>query len=150
MNSGTEQSGMSLIVKTVTRLTFGLILLFGVYISFHGHLSPGGGFAGGVILALAFAHLTLAFGKEVALKKLSVSAASFVEGLGGVIFLSVAVLGFVGGYFFFNFLGKGNHFDLFSAGTIPVYNVAAISLKVGAGLFAVFLALLGVSKEDKE
>lgn len=150
MNSGTEQSGMSLIVKTVTRLTFGLILLFGVYISFHGHLSPGGGFAGGVILALAFAHLTLAFGKEVALKKLSVSAASFVEGLGGVIFLSVAVLGFVGGYFFFNFLGKGNRFDLFSAGTIPVYNVAAISLKVGAGLFAVFLALLGVSKEDKE
>jgi len=150
VNSGTEQSGMSLIVKTVTRLTFGLILLFGVYISFHGHLSPGGGFAGGVILALAFAHLTLAFGKEVALKKLSVSAASFVEGLGGVIFLSVAVLGFVGGYFFFNFLGKGNRFDLFSAGTIPVYNVAAISLKVGAGLFAVFLALLGVSKEDKE
>ena len=150
MNSGTEQSGMSLIVKTVTRLTFGLILLFGVYISFHGHLSPGGGFAGGVILALAFAHLTLAFGKEVALKKLSVSAASFVEGLGGVIFLSVAVLGFIGGCFFFNFLGKGNHFDLFSAGTIPVYNVAAISLKVGAGLFAVFLALLGVSKEDKE
>ena len=150
MNSGTEQSGMSLIVKTVTRLTFGLILLFGVYISFHGHLSPGGGFAGGVILVLAFAHLTLAFGKEIALKKLSISVASFVEGLGGVIFLSVAVLGFIGGYFFFNFLGKGNPFDLFSAGTIPVYNVAAISLKVGAGLFSVFLALLGVSKEDKE
>ena len=141
---------MSLIVKTVTRLTFGLILLFGVYIAFHGHHSSGGGFAGGVIIALAFAHLTLAFGKKVSLKKLSVSGASFVMGLGVVIFLFVAVLGFIGGCFFFNFLGIGNPFDLFSAGTIPVYNVAAISLNVGAGLFAVFLALQGVSKEDKE
>ncbi|MDI6606195.1 MAG: MnhB domain-containing protein, partial [Candidatus Omnitrophota bacterium] len=55
-------SGMSLIVKTITRLTVGLILLFGIYIVLHGHLSPGGGFAGGVIIALSFVHLMLAFG----------------------------------------------------------------------------------------
>ena len=49
-----EPQGMSLIVKTITRLTVGLILLFGIYIVLHGHLSPGGGFAGGVIIALSF------------------------------------------------------------------------------------------------
>ena len=41
--------GMSVIVKTVTRLTAWLIMLYGVNIVLHGHVSPGGGFAGGRI-----------------------------------------------------------------------------------------------------
>lgn len=47
-----NEQGMTLIVKTVTRLTIGLILMYGIYITLHGHLGPGGGFAGGVIVAL--------------------------------------------------------------------------------------------------
>ncbi|MBU3958757.1 MAG: hypothetical protein KKE91_02725, partial [Candidatus Omnitrophica bacterium] len=58
-----KEPGMTLIVKTITRLTVGLILLYGIYIVLHGHLTPGGGFAGGVIIALSFVHLMLAFGK---------------------------------------------------------------------------------------
>ncbi|MBC8386890.1 MAG: hypothetical protein H8E13_02435 [Actinobacteria bacterium] len=136
-----NEKGMTLIVKTITRLTVGLILLFGIYIVLHGHLSPGGGFAGGVIIALSFIHLMLAFGKEVALKKLSQSMASFFESLGAIIFISIAVLGFLGGYFFLNFLNKGEAFHLFSAGIIPLANIA-ICFKVGAGLFAVLLGLV--------
>ncbi len=136
------EKGMTLIVKTITRLTVGLILLYGIYIVLHGHLSPGGGFAGGVIIALSFIHLMLAFGKEVALKKLSQSTASILESLGALMFLTIALLGFLGGYFFFNFfLNKGQPFRLFSAGTIPLCNIA-ISFKVGAGLFAIFAALI--------
>lgn len=48
-----DDKGMTLIVKTVTRLTLGFILLYGIYISLNGHISPGGGFAGGVIVALS-------------------------------------------------------------------------------------------------
>lgn len=133
---------MTLIVKTITRLTVGLILLYGIYIVLHGHLSPGGGFAGGVIIALSFIHLMLAFGRELALKKISQAAASLLESLGALMFLSIALLGFTGGYFFFNFfLHKGRAFDLFSAGIIPLCNIA-ICLKVGAGLFAIFAALI--------
>ena len=58
-----HDKGMSVIVKTITRFTVGLILLYGIYILTHGHLSPGGGFAGGVISALSFIHLMLAYGK---------------------------------------------------------------------------------------
>jgi len=141
MNKKTEDPGMTLIVKTITRLTVGLILLYGIYIVTHGHLSPGGGFAGGVIIALSFIHLMLAFGKDLALEKLSRGVASFLENLGAIMFLTIALLGFVGGYFFFNFFFKGKPFDLFSAGIIPLCNVA-ICLKVGAGLFAVFVALV--------
>lgn len=74
-----EEQGMSLIVKTVTRLTVGLILLFGIYIVAHGHVSPGGGFAGGVIIALSFINIILAFGKEFAFKKINQNIASFLK-----------------------------------------------------------------------
>jgi len=146
-----HDKGMSLIVKVITRLTVGLILLFGIYIVLHGHVSPGGGFAGGVIIALSFVHLMLAYGKDVALKKLPKTAMSFFESVGAILFLSIALLGFTGGYFFLNFVSKGEPFRLFSAGTIPLYNIA-ISLKVGAGLFAIFvvLVLLKFEWEKKE
>ncbi len=144
------EKGMTLIVKTITRLTVGLILLYGIYIVSHGHLSPGGGFAGGVIIALSFIHLMLAFGKEVALKKLSQVEASILESLGALMFLSIALLGFLGGYFFFNlFFHKGKPFTLFSAGIIPLCNIA-ISLKVGAGLFAIFVVLVLFKGLDEE
>lgn len=141
--------GMTLIVKTITRLTVGLILLFGIYIVLHGHITPGGGFAGGVIIALSFIHLMLAFGKEVALKKLSQSMGSFFESLGGMLFISIAILGFTGGYFFLNFLSKGKPFQLFGAGIIPLCNIA-ICFKVGAGLFIVVvtLTLLKIARKE--
>lgn len=146
-----HDKGMSLIVKVITRLTVGLILLFGIYIVLHGHISPGGGFAGGVIIALSFIHLMLAYGKDVALKKLPETVMSFFEGIGAILFLSIALLGFTGGYFFLNFISKGEPFRLFSAGTIPLYNIA-ISLKVGVGVFAIFvvLVLLKFEWEKKE
>lgn len=146
-----RQKGMTLIVKTITRLTVGLILLYGIYIVLHGHISPGGGFAGGVIIALSFIHLMLAFGKEVALKKLSQLAASILESLGALMFLSIALIGLIGGsYFFLNFfLNKGKPFNLFSAGIIPLCNIA-ICLKVGAGLFAIFIALVLFKQWEKD
>lgn len=137
-----RNAGMSIIVKTVTRLTVGLVLLYGIYIVLHGHISPGGGFAGGVIIALSLINLMLAFGKTVALKKVSTATASLFESVGALMFLAIAIAGFIGGSFLLNFFTKkGGPFTLFSAGIIPLCNIA-ISLKVGAGLFAVFVALV--------
>jgi len=142
-----SKAGMTLIVKTITRLTVGLILLFGIYIVLHGHLSPGGGFAGGVIVALSFVHLMLAFGKDVAMSKVSKNMASSLESIGALMFLSIALIGFLGGSFFLNILPKGTPFNLFSAGIIPLCNIA-ISIKVGVGLFAIFLALVVLEKSN--
>jgi len=145
-----KEPGMTLIVKTITRLTVGLILLFGIYIVLHGHVSPGGGFAGGVIIALSFIHLMLAFGKDFAFKRFDQARASLFESLGAVMFITIALLGLTGGYFFLNFLNKGEPFKLFSAGIIPLCNIA-ISFKVGAGLFAIFVAvvLIRIVREEE-
>ena len=144
-----HDKGMSLIVKTITRLTVGLILLYGIYIILHGHISPGGGFAGGVIIALSLAHIMLAYGKDMALNKLPKRAMSLLEGTGAIMFLGIALLGFTGGYFFLNFISKGEPFKLFSAGIIPICNIA-ISLKVGAGFFAIFVALVLLKFEPEK
>jgi len=120
-----------------------LIVLFGIYIILFGHLTPGGGFAGGVILASSYVLLMLAFGGEFVKKDLPLSLVSKLDCLGAFMFIMIAILGLVfGGTFFFNFLVEkyGQPLHLLSAGTIPFSNIA-IGLKVGASLFLVIYSL---------
>jgi len=133
-------SGMSLIVKTVARLVASFILLFGSYIALYGHLTPGGGFTGGVIVACSLILMLLAFGKRLVFQVMSQKAPTVWECVGALAFLLVAVAGYFGGAFFLNLFAKGEPFRLFSGGTIPLSNMA-IGVKVGAGLFGVYLAL---------
>lgn len=138
-------SGMTVIVKTVSSWVKVLIFLFGIYIILFGHLTPGGGFAGGVILASSYVLLMLAFGKSFVQENLPLPVASKLDCLGAFLFALIAILGLVfGGTFFVNFLYQkylpGQPFELVSGGTIPLSNIA-IGLKVGASLFLVIFAL---------
>lgn len=137
--------GMTVIVKTISSWVKVLIVLFGIYIILFGHLTPGGGFAGGVILASSYVLLMLAFGRELVQKNLPLALDSKLDCLGALLFALIAILGFVfGGTFFFNFLHQkyrlGESLRLISAGTIPLSNLA-IGLKVGASLFLVIFLL---------
>ena len=75
--------------------------------------------------------------------------ASLVENIGAISFLGIALIGMIFGYFFLNFLGKGKPFNLLSAGVIPLCNIA-ISLKGGAGLFIIFMALTLIRLGEKK
>ena len=69
--------------------------------------------------------------------------------MGAVMLLAIALAGFTGGYFFLNFfVSKGAPFKVFSAGIIPLCNIA-IGLKVAAGLFAIFVVLIMLKFTDK-
>lgn len=57
-----------IIVCTVVKILIPIIFVFGVYILFNGHLSPGGGFSGGAILGAATILFAMAFGEEQAAK----------------------------------------------------------------------------------
>jgi multisubunit Na+/H+ antiporter MnhB subunit len=148
-----KHEGMTLITKTVTNSLIGIIAMFGANIALYGHLTPGGGFAGGVIIACAFILLMLTHGKGVTLKKFPDLAASLLDNIGALAFVAIGLLGYIGGVFFYNFVTKPEPFGLLSSGTILFSNVA-IMLKVMAGLFAVFvgLSIWGriVSDSDKE
>ncbi|MBS3781051.1 MAG: sodium:proton antiporter, partial [Candidatus Thermoplasmatota archaeon] len=53
---------MSRIVRTVTDFLVVPIVIFGIYLILHGHLTPGGGFQGGAVVASATALLIIAYG----------------------------------------------------------------------------------------
>ncbi len=145
--------GMTIIVKTISSWVKVLVFLFGIYIILFGHLTPGGGFAGGVILAASYVLLMLAFGREFVEKNLPLPLASRLDCLGAFLFALIAILGLVfGGSFFVNFLYQkylpGQPLNLISAGTIPLSNLA-IGLKVGASLFLVIFTLSICCKDFK-
>jgi len=135
-----ESIGMTLIVKTVARIMIAMILLYGFYIVLYGHLTPGGGFAGGVILAIAYTLMMLAFSRHIALAKLNDFWASMFDNLGMLAFVILGYIGLNVGIFLYNFLGKGTPFSIVSAGFIPLANIS-IGIKVGACLYAVFIGL---------
>jgi multisubunit Na+/H+ antiporter MnhB subunit len=134
--------GMSIIVKKVTQLVSGLIFLYGIYIITHGHLTPGGGFAGGAILAGSFILLVLAFGSDLLKLKRREEGSSVVESLAIFVFLFFGAMAlFIGTHIFFrNYLPPGTVGNLISAGVIPLYNIF-VGIEVCAALFTIFLAL---------
>jgi multicomponent Na+:H+ antiporter subunit B len=135
---------MSMTVKTVTRWLKGPILLFGIYLVIYGHITPGGGFGGGVVIASAFILIMLATGERAGLSVFSKAAASRLDSVGLLIFLLLGWLGtwWAGGYFFENFIqtAETGHFTVLSGGIIPMGNLA-LGLKVASALFLVFTVL---------
>ncbi|HPM43311.1 MAG TPA: MnhB domain-containing protein [Candidatus Omnitrophota bacterium] len=127
------EKGMSVIVKTVSRLTLGFILLYGIYIALNGHRATGGAFAGGVIAALSFIHIMLAFGKEVALRKLHSHVMRMTISGAAIVFLVISAAVFAG-------------MKIHAETLIPVSE----TLVVSGGLFAIFVALVLLSKTDRD
>ena len=146
-------SEMSKIVRTLSNITFPFIMVFGLYVIAHGHLTPGGGFQGGAVAASGCAMLIVAYGSTWVFEKIKVSRLSAFESLGALGFIGVAFFGLIfGGYFFNNFLVRtgilfnivpetgftGSEFN--TAGVLPLMNFA-VGVKVIAGLFAIVVVM---------
>jgi len=140
--------GMSIIVQKVSQLMAGLIFIYGVYIILHGHLTPGGGFAGGAIIAGAFILLILAFGSSALNLKKEIAGSSNTESIAilMVVVLALMALLFGSKIFFFNYLPRGEPGELLSAGVIPLYNTF-IGIEVAGAILTIFLALV-IFKEE--
>jgi len=127
-DEGRRLEPASLILNTACKFLFPLILLLGAYIFIHGHLTPGGGFQGGAVIASGFVLIYLGY-PETRINKAKTMA---VESLGALTFIVVGLLGLIlGSTFLLNFLPKGVANTLLSAGTLPIIYIA-IGFKVGA------------------
>ncbi|KPL03397.1 MAG: cation:proton antiporter [Planctomycetes bacterium SM23_65] len=123
----------SLVLFTGCRFLFPLILLFGTYVFVHGHLTPGGGFQGGAVIASAFLLVYLGCRE----RRLNERALGVTESVSGVVFVVVGLIGLAFcGAFLLDFLPRGTAYLLFSAGIIPVLYLA-IGFKVGSELGAI-------------
>ena len=126
------------LLTTGSRLLIPLILLLGVYVFVNGHLTPGGGFQGGAIIASAMLLLLL----TDPLRRISHRLIAAVESVSGLLFVSIGVLGIflAGGFLDNRILPTGELGVLFSAGVIPII-YSLIGLKVGAEFSSILVNL---------
>ena len=143
--------GMTLIVKKTTQLIAGMIFMYGIYVIVHGHLTPGGGFAGGVIIAGSLILVTLAYGGEFLKLVKEESGTTIIESMATILVIMVATAGFLFGtkIFFNNFLPKGVVGQLVSAGVLPFYNIF-VGTEVAASIFIIFLSLIIFKEESPQ
>lgn len=141
---------MSKIVKTIAAFLFPACLVFGAYVVLHGHLTPGGGFQGGAVMATAAALLLVA-GIPLAAKHEERYHALEALGLGLFLFFAFTGFGAEAGSFFFNALAADGFFgqavargpnpgNLHTSGTIAWMNLA-VGIEVLGGISVILYAL---------
>ncbi len=143
--------GMTIIVKKTTQLIAGMIFMYGIYVIVHGHLTPGGGFAGGVVVAGSFILITLAYGGNFLNLVKEELGTTIVESCATICVILLATAGFLFGtkVFFNNFLPKGIVGHLVSAGVLPLYNIF-VGTEVAASIFIIFLSLIIFKEESPQ
>lgn len=117
----------------------GPLVVLGIYIVAHGHITPGGGFQGGVILAAALILVSLA-GRYPAMRRVRpVPLVELADAGGAAGFVLVGLGGLIAGArFLYNFLPLGEPGTLLSAGMIPLLNIS-VGLEV-AGAFVLLIS----------
>ncbi len=130
----------SSLVRTGAKILFPLILLLGIYVFVHGHLTPGGGFQGGAIIATGFLLMMITYKHFHTNHKLMV----WLESLAGLAFVAIGLYGlFMYGSFLKNTHSVGTLNDLISGGFIPLIYIF-IGIKVGTELTNILDILLKI------
>ncbi len=132
---------MSSIVRNSAKLVSPFLVTYGAYLIIHGHVSPGGGFQGGVILAVSVILLITSHGYTTVRKKFRLEMVRLIESTSIVLLIALACAGVIGGSFFYNFLKGGTPGTLFSGGTVALVN-SIIGLEVGVAFTLLFYMLL--------
>jgi energy-converting hydrogenase B subunit I len=152
---------MTKIVKTIANILFPFTVLFGLYVIAHGHLTPGGGFQGGAVVASGCALLLVAYSSGWVFERIKEKRLATFESIGAIGFITVALLGLMFSMVFFgNFLAGSNLLfgttpatgstlaNFNTGGVLPLMNFA-VGVKVIAGLFVIVL-VMGYASSVKE
>lgn len=141
-----NEMSKDVIIKTIARILIPPIQLFGLYVIAHGHISPGGGFQGGVIISAGFILYTLVFDYKKGIKKFKLILRKIMEPMGPIIFGSVGLIAIILG---------GNFLEYSELPMLPNAQAAAIAIsivEIGVGItviaviFSIFLAMGGRRK----
>ena len=153
---------MTKIVRTTADLFFPFCLVFGLYVVIHGHLTPGGGFQGGAVMATGTALLLVARAYDDITGRIRKTALKICEAAGLMLFLLAGLSGIFNGLpFMANWMaatGKlfgtpvpfgPNPGDLNTAGLLPLLNVG-VGIEVLGGLTIILLYMLSGIKDPEK
>lgn len=124
------------LLKSVSGYLIPFINMYGAYVVLHGHLSPGGGFSGGIIIALGFILLAVAFETEKGLEPVPFDIMT-------MLYIGMAFVGLLkGGSMAFDIaLPLGVPGTLFSSGWIFVITLG-VGIVVAATIITLFYCLM--------
>ena len=134
---------MNVIIRTTTKLLFPAITLFGIYIIVHGHLTPGGTFSGGSIMAGAFILYTLAYGLLMTEKELKEMVIDILKSSAGFILIFIIFTEF----FLRRYLvSTAVPFTLWSGGSLMFTNIVG-GIMVFSGLLMIWYTIVKVDSD---
>ncbi len=140
-----------IIIKNITRIVIPFVQVYGIFIILNGHVSPGGGFAGGAIIGTSLILYTLVFGRDMGNKKFSHRVSEIAESGGIMFFIFIGILGlFIGGSFLMNIdagFPQGEVGSILSGGIIPLLMIA-IGIKVTSTMINLFNLLIDEGHHD--
>jgi multicomponent Na+:H+ antiporter subunit B len=130
----------STIIRTGARVLFPAITLLGIYVFIHGHLTPGGGFQGGTIVATGFLLMLISYKGF----NTNHNVMAWVESLAGISFVVIGLWGLITGNTFLENIPKvGVLNNLISGGLIPIIYIA-VGFKVAVELTGILDILLKI------
>jgi len=125
-----------LILRVIAKLLMPMILLFALYVQFHGDFGPGGGFQAGVIFASAFVLYALIFGIDNARHVAPPSLVRVLVALGVLIYAGTGIAGILLG---------GNYLDYSVLAHDPAhgqhYGIMVIEFGVGTTVAATMITI---------
>ena len=130
------------VLRIIAKIIIPMILLFALYVQFHGDFGPGGGFQAGVIFAAGFILYGLVFGTEALRSAVPPAALRLLTALGLLLFAGVGVVTMLAGsdYLAYNALAQdpvaGQHLGIL----IVEFGVG---VTVSAVMITIFLAFAG-------
>ncbi len=126
-----------LILKVVTKTLVGMILLFGLYVQFHGDYSPGGGFQAGVIFAAAFILYGIVMGLEKVQMVLPFWMVQKMSALGVILYALTGVYSLLTGFNYLDYAALDPHHPEHG----QHYGILIVELGVGITVAGVIVSI---------
>lgn len=127
------------IVLLGSRLLSPYIMLFGLYVIFHGHYSPGGGFQGGTLLAASLLLIRISSGRRISRIQFREYLTTPLAVIGIIIYMGTGLIAILAGGFFLDY--EMLPIPGLDAADLRYWGILIIEVGIGLAVMAVLVSL---------